>query len=101
MYDGDTKYIGCEVIEFTPGSINVNYVLTFEKDSITPEEVDDDIRNELENPDGSFSGDVRFDNETVEVIRMLSNLKFTFIDTHKDMIFTEYNEAGVRNVKYI
>eukprot|EP00057_Strongylocentrotus_purpuratus_P004200 XP_003728215.2 PREDICTED: endochitinase A [Strongylocentrotus purpuratus] len=68
IYKNDTEYKGCRVLEFRNGSIIVNYVLTFAENSTqSASTVNATVQEELQNPNGSFTGDYEFDDSSLVV----------------------------------
>ncbi|XP_030842862.1 neurogenic locus notch homolog protein 1 [Strongylocentrotus purpuratus] len=68
IYKNDTEYKDCRVLEFSNGSIIVNYVLTFAENSTqSASTVNTTVQQELQNPNGSFTGAYEFDDSSLVV----------------------------------
>ncbi|XP_063965797.1 uncharacterized protein LOC135156714 [Lytechinus pictus] len=71
VYGNDTEYVGCQVLEFSEGSIKVNYILNFVENSTqNSTTVDQTIQDELSKSDGAFTGNFTFDSSSLAVERI-------------------------------
>ncbi|XP_041480037.1 uncharacterized protein LOC121427613 isoform X9 [Lytechinus variegatus] len=68
IYADDPEFVGCQVLNFSQGSIKVNYVLKFAENSTqNPSTVNQTIQDDLVNPNGSFADEFTIDPDSLVV----------------------------------
>nr|XP_054768408.1 mucin-17-like [Lytechinus pictus] len=68
IYADDPEFLGCQVLNFSKGSIKVNYVLKFaENTTQNPSTVNQTIQDKLVNSNGSFADEFTIDPDTIVV----------------------------------
>ena len=91
LYNNTEDYLECKVLNFTEGSIIVNYALIFKENStVNTTSVNDTIQEELAKPEGGAFSDVVVDEESIRVEgtfwKLYRNYKPCLI-THRFQLF--------------
>ncbi|XP_063965289.1 neurogenic locus notch homolog protein 1-like isoform X3 [Lytechinus pictus] len=94
IYADDPEFLGCQVLNFSKGSIKVNYVLKFaENTTQNPSTVNQTIQDKLVNSNGSFADEFTIDPDTI-VVEPLNECNKELDDCDGNAECIDYDEKG-------